>query len=134
MKFNLLIVMKKHCFRLLLVTALLFCGSFQGFSQHTTEFVDLIVKAPGFDASKQIESIKNQANGSNGLVFVAWYKQADILHFRIDKSLNTDNILVYNLFPDLNFTLIENQEETGKILTDLTTPKTEIINPTIKTE
>lgn len=126
--------MKKHQLRLLLVSAFLICASIQGFSQHATNFADLIVSAPGFDASKQIESIKNQANGSNGLVFVAWYKQADMIHFRIDRNLNLDNTIIYNLFPDLNFSIIENQAETEKVLRELTTPKTEIINPTIKTE
>ncbi len=126
--------MKNYSFRLLLLTALLFCASFKGFSQHPTDFVDLVVKAPGFDASKQLESIKNQANGSNGLVFVAWYKQADVLQFRIDRSVNSDNTLIYELFPDLNFTLEDNPLETAKIIKELTTPKTEINNPTIKSE
>jgi len=126
--------MKKYSYRLLLLAVLLFCGNLQGFSQHSTNFDDLLVRASGFDASKQLESIKNQANGSTGLVFVAWYKQADVLHFRIDRNVNSENTLIYSLFPDLNFTLIENQEETAKIIKDLTTPKTEVTNPTIKTE
>ncbi len=126
--------MKKNFFRFLLVTVFLFCGSLSGFSQHAPNFDDLLVKAPGFDASKQLESIKNQANGNNGLVFVAWHKQADMLHFRIDRSLNADNTIIYNIFPDLNFTVIDNQEETAKVINDLTIPKTQITSPTIKTE
>lgn len=122
----------KH--RFLIIAFLIFSGSFAGFAQDSMQFEELIVKAPGFNASKKLESIKSQVNSSNGLVFVAWYKQSEIFHFRIDRRLQPDNNLIYSIFADVDFTIIQDQEKARTIINELTQPKVDIVSPVLKNE
>lgn len=126
--------MKKICFQLLLFAALFLGGENLAYSQDLTELQDLIVRAPGFDASKEMGNIKANADGSNGLYFVAYYAKSDLIHFRINRTHNADNSLIYSLFPDLTFTIIQDPEQTRQILNEQTQPKSQVPTPAIKHE
>lgn len=126
--------MKQNYFRFLLLFALFLGGYNLSFGQELSSFDDLLVRAPGFQASKQMESIKSHADGSNGLQFVAYYAQSDLLHFKINRTTNPDNQLLFGLFPDLTFTLIHDQAEARKILDEVSKPKSDVSTPIIKSE
>ncbi len=113
-------------FAFLMVAGASFCSA-----QEPVGMEELVIKTPGFSASKQLEAIKNQANSSNGLTFVAYYKKSDLFHFRVNRTLQPDNQLIYAIFEDVNFTIVQDQEEARKIISEITVPKTnEISTPT----
>jgi hypothetical protein len=124
--------MNKNCFRILMFFALLMGINTVSFSQNSAGYEDLLVRAPGFDAAKQLELIKSQTHNSAGLEFVTYYSKSDLIHFRVNRDINKDNTLIYNMLPDLNFTIIQDKESTAKILNELTQPKSESPTPSTK--
>lgn len=125
--------MNKLILRFALIAFMLFSGSQLVMSQDT-RYEDLIVRTPGFAVSKQLESIKNQSNGTNGLNFIAYYQIPELFHFRIDRQQQPDNSLIYTLFQDINFTLINDQEEVKKMISEVSHSKTDISIPVLKNE
>jgi hypothetical protein len=121
--------MNKISLRLVMFFLIFFAGITLTRAQQTERFADLIVKAPGLDISKSLENIKTQLNSVHGLSLIAAYKKSDMLHFRIDRQMHADNSVVYTLFPDLTFTIIEDREEVKALVDEATLPKNDIATP-----
>ncbi|MBL0342208.1 MAG: hypothetical protein IPP71_15635 [Bacteroidetes bacterium] len=126
--------MNKLTQHLFLIAFLVIAGSSLSFAQNSSKIEELLVQAPGFSASKQMESIKNQSNGSNGLTFVAWFEKSDLFQFRIDRQLQPDNNLIHSIFADVNITIIQDQEQTRTLINEMTQPKNDISAPVIKNQ
>lgn len=121
--------MNKFTLRSVLFFLIFFAGITFTRAQQTERFADLIVKTPGLDISKSLESIKTQLNSVHGLTLVAAYKKSDMLHFRIDRQLHADNSVVYTLFPDLTFTLVEEKEAVKALVDEASLPKNDTATP-----
>ncbi|MBK8414408.1 MAG: hypothetical protein IPL22_07780 [Bacteroidetes bacterium] len=121
--------MNKFPLRTVLFFLIFFAGITLTRAQQAERFADLIVKAPGLDISKSLESIKTQLNSVHGLTLVAAYKKSDMLHFRIDRQLHADNSVIYTLFPDLTFTLVEEKEAVKALVDEATLPKNDTATP-----
>lgn len=113
---------------MLLFILITMTGSSISFAQ-SARFADVVVKAPGLDISKSLDMIKEKTNSVHGVTLVAAYKQSDMLHLRIDRDEHADNSVIYELFPDLTFSLIEDKDQVQAIINEATLPKSEIVKP-----
>lgn len=113
---------------MLLFILFIMAGSSYSFAQ-STRIADVVVKAPGLNISKSLEMIQEKTNSVHGVTLVAAYKQSDMLHLRIDRDEHPDNSVIYELFPDLSFSLIEDKDQVQAIINEATLPKSEIVKP-----